>query len=237
MVDRNTTKDMVLNCKITQGFAENANSFYKEQGLEGHTGIDYACGYKTPVVCEWDKEHVYKVFTPAHPASDGFTGIFTIVEQDGEVFEFLYGHIGGIKVKEGQTITRGQIIATEGNYGQVFQNGAPCTPERKLNGCGSHRHYQKRPIRLIERTNPLRAYLRHPTQGMYRYGGKYCEIRDYWNGYHGCVPFQLPSQEIEEVVDTIAGIHRALDNEGNPATRETLWDIIKEWIRRLVLLN
>lgn len=189
-----------MKCQITQRFAANANPLYKGDGLKGHTGIDKGCGWKSPVEALWGNEYVYKIFTPENPASDGFTGIFTIVETEDEVFEFLYGHVGDISVEEGQTLAKGQNIASEGAYGRLYQGGKACTDQESLEwGCGSHRHYQKRLIKLVASTLTSKNYLQHPDYGMYRLNDNYCEVIDFNNGYNGCVDFKLPDRDESEI--------------------------------------
>ena len=193
-----------MKCNIAQGFNRNANPLYKGDGLKGHTGIDLSCGWKSDVKALWENEYVYKIFSPENPASDGFTGIFTIVEQDGETFEFLYGHVGDIKVKEKEVLKQGQVIATEGAYGRVYSGGHECTDkESEEDGCGSHRHYQKRPIKFVSSTLTTKNYLQHNKYGIFRYKDQYCEVPDFNNGYNGCVDFAFPDKITKDTTDAV----------------------------------
>ena len=114
-----------MQCKISQPFGGNATATYVAGGLKGHTGIDSSCSHGSPIYSIWEKEYVYKVLTKDNPANDGsgFTGVFTIVEQDGKVFEFLYGHCDPSPALLGKTIKKGEIIGTEGNNGEVYERG------------------------------------------------------------------------------------------------------------------
>ena len=79
-----------------------------------HFGVDIDNGHASPICSYWTQEYVYKVLTRENPSNDGtgFTGVFTIVEQDGEVFEFLYGHCNP-SVQEGAILTKNSILGTQ----------------------------------------------------------------------------------------------------------------------------
>lgn len=225
-----------MKCELTQDFGLNANSYYKSTGLLGHPGKDVKCGWKSPVKALWKKEYVYKIFSPEKPASNGYTGIFTIVEQDGEVFEFVYGHVGDISVQEGQTIYRGQVIATEGANGMVYQGGRLCTDaESDSWGCGTHRHYQKRPIILTKSTSYER-YLWQRASGLAQYKGLFCAFKEPYNGFAGCVDFKLPEDnetEFTEITDSIAILTSEQAKQKDEAIKRSFGDVIAMWIKKL----
>lgn len=133
-------------CAIGQGFGGNATATYKEGGLLGHTGIDHSCGFGSEIKSCFDTEYVYKVLTKENPANDGsgFTGVFTIVDNGIETFEFLYGHCNP-SVKVGQILTKGTVLGTEANNGEVYQGGVRITLAMQKAGDqrGTHRHDQK----------------------------------------------------------------------------------------------
>lgn len=178
-------------CKISQGFGENAVNAYFP--LKGHTGVDSGCGYGTSILSYYDKEYVYKVLDKDHPANDGsgFTGVFTLVEKDGEVFEFLYGHCNPL-VTVGQILTKGTLIGTEANNGEVYQNGERITLEMQKAGDtrGSHRHDQKRPLKKMKGYDMSKRYLTDK-YGLLLKDGFLYEIVDYDNGYNGCVDWTI----------------------------------------------
>lgn len=183
-------------CTIAQGFGGNATSAYKNGGLLGHTGVDHSCGYGSPIHSYWDKEYVYKVLTKENPANDGsgFTGVFTIVEQDGECFEFLYGHCNPSPNLLGTTIQKGTLIGTEANNGEVYSNGVRITLDMQKNGDtrGTHRHDQKRILRKDKSIQPNTRYLTTLGGGFLFLNGFFYAIPNYNNGFNGCVDWTKP---------------------------------------------
>jgi len=184
------TCSMKTQCTITQGLADNATATYKNNGLIGHTGIDSSCGYGTPINSYWDKEYVYKVLTRENPANDGsgFTGIFTIVEQDGKCFEFLYGHCDPNPGLLGTTITKNTFIGREANNGEVYSGGTRITLEMQQAGSrlGTHRHDQARLLRKDKVNNSTDKYLSALGGGFLYLNGFFYAIPDYNNGLNGC---------------------------------------------------
>jgi len=186
-------------CSIGQGFAANATSSYVKGGLKGHPGVDSSCGYDSKIDSYWDKEYVYKILTVDNPANDGsgFTGVFTIVEQDGQCFEFLYGHCNPAPNLLGKWITKGSHIGTEANNGLVFNGGFQITLEMQKEGDrrGSHRHDQARQLRkALKRTDGV-PYLTGLGGGVFNLDNYFYEIVNFNNGYNGCFDWTsyLPS--------------------------------------------
>lgn len=164
---------------ITQGF-----------GTKGHTGIDSDGGHGSLVQSYWDEEYVYKVLTKENPANDGsgFTGVFTLVEQDGKCFEFLYGHCNP-SIKVGAVLTKGSVLGTQSNNGESYSNGVRITLEMQKNGDtrGSHRHDQARLLRKDKTLQPNTEYLTTADNMAYLlHNGFYYAIPEYNNGYRGC---------------------------------------------------
>lgn len=177
-------------CSIGQGFGGNATATYKAGGLLGHSAIDNSCGHGSPINSYWDNEYVYKVLTKENPANDGsgFTGIFTIVEQDGKCFEFLYGHCDPNPNLLGKTITKGTFIGREGNNGEVYSGGVRITFEMQKAGDtrGSHRHDQARLLRKDKINNGTDKYLSSLGGGFLYLNGYFYAIPNYKNGFNGC---------------------------------------------------
>lgn len=177
----------------TQPFAANYNNSYAAAGLKGHTGRDFVCGYGTDISAYWGNEYVYKVLDKDHPANDGsgFTGVFTIVERNGECFEFLYGHCNPT-VKVGQILALGDVLGTEGNNGEVYAGGERITLEMQKAGDtrGNHRHDQMRPVRKVKGYDMTKRYLTDK-YGLLLKDGFLYEIADYDNGYAGCTDWSL----------------------------------------------
>ena len=180
-------------CYVAQGFGGNATSVYRSQGLFGHPGHDVHCGYGSPIkpLCAG---RVYSMHHPDTPASDGYTAVYMICETDAEVFELAVGHVSEILCKIGDTVTPETIIAEEGNKGIVYQAGIRITLDMQKAGDkrGSHRHWQKRPVRKVRTTKPGNQYLQ-TSKGIYRDDdGYYYEVCQWWNGYNGCTDFTKP---------------------------------------------
>lgn len=181
-------------CRVGQMFGANATGAYARDGLKGHSGLDNSCGYGTPIHSYFDEEYVYKVITEDQ-ANDGsgFTGVFTIVDNGIEVFEFLYGHCDP-HVTVGQILTKGTVIGTEANHGEVYSGGVRITLEMQKAGDtrGSHRHDQKRLLEKLKQFKAGRKYISAPTGEAYFKDGYWYAIRNYDNGYRGCVNWVLP---------------------------------------------
>lgn len=145
-----------------------------------HFGIDIDNGHGSNVRSYWNTEQVYKVLTKENPSNDGtgFTGVFTIVEQDGEVFEFLYGHCNPT-VQVGAILTKGTVLGTQSNNGESYWNGIRITLDMQKSGDtrGSHQHNQARLLRKDKEILPNTRYLTN-------YGGGYANI----NGYYFAIP-------------------------------------------------
>lgn len=188
MIDINVDKGVV-----TQPFGGNANPSYAGVGLKGHTGRDTACGYGTPIHSPFDM-YVYKVLTVQNPSNDGtgFTGVFGIVDNGIECFEYLIGHCNPT-VTVGTNVKAGDVIGTEANHGLVYGAHGEVTLAQQKAGShdGSHRHNQKRPVMKVKQTQPQYSYLDDYSDNragsIYRdLQGNYYQIFDYGNGYNGC---------------------------------------------------
>jgi len=189
----NFLRPLDFECTIGQGFAQNANEFYRSNGLRGHTGVDESCGYGSPIHSYVSGE-VIAVYTPENPAGDGFTAVYILCKTPLETFEFSVGHCSKIHVKVGDVVKEGDHIADEGNKGVVYSGGQRITRSMQANGDkrGSHRHVQKRVLRASKEMKRYKAYLRN-AGGVYSdKDGNYYELVDYTNGYHGCVDFTKP---------------------------------------------
>tara|TARA_Y100000310_G_scaffold173181_1_gene173310 strand:+ start:9812 stop:10999 length:1188 start_codon:yes stop_codon:yes gene_type:complete len=88
-----------------------------------HSGIDIACGYGNPIYAA-DSGRIIK-------AQSGWNGGYgTVIEIDhGNGKQTLYGHLGNIYVKVGESVNKGQTIAAEGSTGR---------------STGAHNHFEVR---------------------------------------------------------------------------------------------
>jgi hypothetical protein len=183
-----------MQCSEGQPFAANFNPSYKADQLAGHTGQDWACGFGAPIHSRYDGI-VYKVLTKQNPSNDGsgFTGVFMIVDNGIECFEWLVGHCDPT-VTVGTHVKAGDIIGTEANHGLVYSGNIQITLAMQGAGDqrGHHRHYQKRPVMKVQHTDTAHVYLDsrsdNPPGEIYRdTDGNYYQIFDYPNGFHGCI--------------------------------------------------
>jgi murein DD-endopeptidase MepM/ murein hydrolase activator NlpD len=99
-------------------------------GTPQHPGVDIAASVGTPVRCALDG-------TVKSACWDDIYGNLIVVEHS-ESLSTVYGHNDKILVKEGDDVTKGQVIATIGNTGrstaphlhfEVLKNGGPIDPE------------------------------------------------------------------------------------------------------------
>lgn len=152
-----TLKD--IQGKITQRYSDK------------HYGVDIDNGHGSNIRSYFKEEYVYKVLTRENPSNDGtgFTGVFTIVEEDGEVFEFLYGHCNPL-VQVGAILTKGTILGTQSNNGESYSNGVRITLEMQRAGDtrGSHRHDQMRTLRKDQ-------YVQQDTRYLTNYDGTFLQ--------------------------------------------------------------
>jgi murein DD-endopeptidase MepM/ murein hydrolase activator NlpD len=85
--------------------------FYKDlYGLKGHIGIDYKCNVGTPVKACNDGVILYAGY-------DNINGNLVQVWNEELGFKTLYGHNSVLKVKQGDIVKKGDIIALSGNTG------------------------------------------------------------------------------------------------------------------------
>ncbi len=87
-----------------------------------HTGIDLTCNRGTPIVAPADG-----VIETVRPSKKGFGNFLTLRHSFG--FMTSYAHLQHFKVKSGQFVSKGDVIATCGNSG---------------NSTGPHLHYEVR---------------------------------------------------------------------------------------------
>ncbi len=182
-------------CSEGQGFSENANPSYKTASLVGHTGQDWGCGWQSPIYNHYDGL-VYKVLTAKQPSNDGsgFTGVFMLVDDGFECFEWLVGHCDPT-VTAGQRVQKGDLIGYEANHGTVYSGNIEITLAMQAAGDqrGHHRHYQKRPVHPVTKLPLYGLSSVSDASGSYRDPqGNYYEVWNYLNGFHGCVDPTLP---------------------------------------------
>lgn len=130
---------------------------YKEAGLEGHEGIDFAItcinntvktgGQCEPIYCDVQCKSL-KVYKVSTSTEYGF-GIALLSEDEDGLFEHLYWHLDSVapNLKVGDTIDAGTFLGTGGNTGR---------------STGAHLH---RGLREMGRDTYGNLYIKNPNNG------------------------------------------------------------------------
>lgn len=179
-------------CTLEQAFGGEAADAYTKLGLFGHPGRDTSCGYGSDIHSPVSGV-VCGVFTPEHPASDGYVAVYILVTTKLETFEYCIGHMSQVLVKVGDQVKKGDLLGKEGNKGYVFANGVQITLAMQAAGDrrGSHRHNQKRVVYEIQFTGQgtylenAKGLVTSPRNWFYVWALPH-------NGYNSCVDFSLP---------------------------------------------
>jgi murein DD-endopeptidase MepM/ murein hydrolase activator NlpD len=98
----------VDNGPITQGFGEHPE-IYARFGLAGHNGIDYGVPIETPVKAAMAGQVVKVGYE-----ENGY-GNYLKINHGG--YFTLYAHLTQVKVRTGQEVQKGEVIASSGNTG------------------------------------------------------------------------------------------------------------------------
>lgn len=172
---------------VNQPFGGNANTYYAEGGLRGHTGIDLPCGYGEPIYAACDAL-VYSVRNVNNQNLMQYRAVYTLWERDGVAYEVSYGHAKDIFIKEGDVIRAGTPLITGGNTGDVASGGIKITRAMKNAGstAGTHLHFQVRPLKRSDVKEPGKKYLQ-TLNGYFKKDGQFFEMLDMNNGYAGCI--------------------------------------------------
>lgn len=176
---------------ITQGFAQNANDYYRTHNLIGHTGIDMVSFYNDNIMAAQDGL-VYKIINRDNPDLSQFRAVFQIIETDTGTYELCYGHNNKTLAFPAAFANTGETLATEGNTGDVYVNGQPINKEERMNGsrAGTHVHFQLRKVQktLIPNFDGKNQFLSAQSGEPYRdTKGYYYLIPLYDNGANGCI--------------------------------------------------
>ena len=103
---------------ISQGFGENATTFYKDLGLRGHNGIDFSVPIGTELYATFDG-----TIEEARTWPSGGVGIYLVSRSKGTGdqsirLRAIYWHLSGVAVKKGDMVSKGQLIGYSGNTGR-----------------------------------------------------------------------------------------------------------------------
>jgi len=150
----NMLREPVKDVKISQEFGKDFQVwdngkqiyFYKDRyGLKGHPGRDYACPIGTPIYSMNDGVCLYAGF-------DNTNGNLIQIWNEKENYKTLYGHCSAFKVKQGDVIKQGDLIALSGNtgastgphihvgYKQTIAGGNTKFPNNGYNGAEDFKH-------------------------------------------------------------------------------------------------
>jgi len=99
---------------ISQRFGANNIPLYKNLGMKGHNGTDWAIPNGTCLYAVHDA-----TVTTADPTSGGYgSRVILQWEQDGKTAEYIYGHLDRPLVHIGQKVGAGELIALSDNSGR-----------------------------------------------------------------------------------------------------------------------
>lgn len=100
---------------VTSSFRRRRSPFTRE--LDFHPGLDLAAAVGTPVYATADGVVAFAgQFTAGRSAAWWRLGNLVMLRH-GDLFVTIYGHCQEVRVRAGQTIRRGDVIATVGNSG------------------------------------------------------------------------------------------------------------------------
>lgn len=158
----------VAGCMMTLGFGEAI-------GGHVHPGVDYYCGYQSPVYSPYDGVVTFR---------DDSTGTVTMVVGTSSPRLFVVAHMATTTVTVGDTVLRGDLIGTEGFKGETYVWG-----RRENSPAASHRHYGLYRLEEAKEIMEGEYYLVLEDWAYKNVGGNYLRILDIENGYDGaCNP-------------------------------------------------
>lgn len=101
---------------LTQKFSENKVPFYREIGMLGHNGLDWATSNGDPVY--WDCIDVEGLVIDNHIDRNGGLGVKIITKDADGLFKHLFWHLQGFACKPGQILSSGDLIGYADNTGR-----------------------------------------------------------------------------------------------------------------------
>lgn len=177
----------------TQGFGQNANTYYKEGGLLGHTALDMFQKHEA-LIYSTCNGYCFSVLNKDNPDPMYYRCAYILVDEpeNGLAYEVSYGHLNNIIVEVGE-VKLGAVIGTQGNTGDVASGGIKVTREMKQanSGAGSHLHFQVRLLKKVPKIEKGKYYIKDAKGNYFKKDDMYFEIPEYKNGYNGCID---PSQ-------------------------------------------
>lgn len=96
---------------VSQKFGENYDYYFTNFKERGHNGWDFAVPTGTPIYSSHDGVVSFcKV--------DNFGSMSISIHTTDELYRTVYGHLSAFKVKLGDVVKKGQLIALSGNTGR-----------------------------------------------------------------------------------------------------------------------
>lgn len=131
-------------------------SYYEYRWGSFHDALDIYVGHGSPIYAA-NNGVVYKIgtgCTPGYTSCNGKQGNYILINHNAGGYYTIYMHLKDIYVSEGQTVARGQKIASMGNTGNVYPIPSSSNPYG-----GTHLHFGVRVGAPYGRTiNPLNLY-------------------------------------------------------------------------------
>ena len=170
----------VTACIITLGFGATV-------GGHPHAGVDYYCGYLSPVYSPYDGTVLFR---------DDSNGSIALVVGTSSQKIFIVEHMATTTVAVGSKVKAGDMLGREGYKGEVYNYG-----RRENSPAASHRHYG---LYLLVEDSTIRSFTPSDSdpedrpqdfyivseEGWYKNErGNYLKLRDPYNEYEGaCDP-------------------------------------------------
>lgn len=107
---------------ITQFFGANPEIYKKMTGKDGHSGIDLATFFGDLIYAAHDGIVEKTKYYDSCKLGGRYVRILSDKQKDDIYIHSYYGHIKDILVKEGDKVSAGQKIATQGNTGACKHN-------------------------------------------------------------------------------------------------------------------
>lgn len=131
-------------------------SYYEYRWGSFHDALDIYVGHGSPIYAA-NNGVVYKIgtgCTPGYTSCNGRQGNYILINHNAGGYYTIYMHLKDIYVSEGQTVARGQKIASMGNTGNVYPIPSSSNPYG-----GTHLHFGVRVGSPYGGTiNPLNLY-------------------------------------------------------------------------------
>jgi murein DD-endopeptidase MepM/ murein hydrolase activator NlpD len=214
------------------------NAYYESLGLKGHPGVDYDVPWGTNIPAA-SPCTVSALLSEGNPNLMAFRAVNTIVEAPEGCYEVQYGHVNTMYVKVGDILKTGDLVATVGNTGDVFECSAgkcvEVTAAQKSAGShlGSHLHFQVRVLNKVPADQPNVAGIHYLNDGVGELilnGFKY-QIQNYDNGENGCVdPAIFFPGGLEDVVKAEVAVDNATTD---PSVKASLEKEIAEGVEKI----